>query len=206
MNNISLINSFFIMSCLLLAFLAFPALAAKTPKATVLELNHGIQADDPKVLKRAIDQSFDLHRVAIQSVGVRRWRQWSTDEQNTYRKVFIDYMIALYLNRFRDYEGGGLDIYKVEQQKNQARVRARIAPEVDKQTLASTAPIKIDFVLLKNKKKNDWQIIDVYFKGTISEVAGFRAQFSQLARDEGWASLIRVMKAKKKDFATKNKN
>ena len=203
MKKLSLINSFLITSCLLMAFPAQAAAAAATPKAAVLGLNHGIKADDPKVLKRAIDQNFDLDRVAVQSVGIRRWRQWSADEQNAYRKVFIDYMIALYLNRFRDYEGGGLDIYKVEQKKNQARVRARITPEVDKQTLASAKPIKIDFVLLKHKTKNDWRIIDVYFKGTISEVAGFRAQFSQLARDEGWAGLIREMKAKKKDFAAK---
>ncbi len=186
----------------LTAFLAFPAQAAETPRDAVLALNEGILDDDPQVLMRSIEQNFDLKRVAVSSVGIRRWREWSRDEQATYRKTFIDYVLALYLNRFRDYEGSGLNIYKVEQKKNHARVRARIKPRVDEKTLASTDPVKIDFVLLKQKKGN-WQIIDVYFKGTISEVAGFRAQFSQLARDEGWAGLIREMKARKKDLNKK---
>ena len=187
---------------LMMAFGVPIAEAAQTPRAAVEGLNQGIRADDPKKLRRAIEQNFDLHRVAISSVGIRRWREWTQEEQDTYRKVFIDYVLALYLNRFHDYDGSGLNIYKVEQKKKRARVRARIKPEVDKRTLASSDPVKIDFVLQKHKK-HGWLIVDVYFKGTISEVAGFRAQFAQMAKDEGWAGLIREMKVRKKTLAQK---
>ncbi len=200
-------KNLFFMALAVIALIAEPAAATETPDEAVLQLNEGIRSNDPNLLMRTIGQIFDLNRVAVSSVGVRRWREWSSTQRKTYREVFIGYMLALYLDRFRDYEGGGLKIYKVEAQKNRARVRARITPQVDDKALSKADPIKIDFVLFSRKKngKDDWQIIDVYFKGTISEVAGFRAQFSQLAKDEGWAGLVREMRAKKKDFDVRSK-
>ena len=176
------------------------ALAQPSSKAAVETLNRGIiesKANDA-ALFHAIKESFDLNSIAVLSIGKRRWKSWDKKERAEYIYVFTNYLIALYQDRFGAYEGGGLDIYKVEEKGNRALVYSRIEVMVDENTLADDKPVKIHFSVYK--RKNEWLINDVYFKGTISEVAGFRAKFANTLKEKGREGLVSDMKKKCKDF------
>ena len=183
------------------------ALAASSPKAAVNDLNKGILESDNQYqnLFDEIKRNFDLNRVALTSIGIRRWKQWDKNQRKTYRKIFTEYVVALYFDRFSQSQGDGLNIYAVEQKGKRARVRTTIKQKIDEKTLASQKPINIDFLLFAQNKngRKDWLIVDVYFKGTISEAASFRAQFKKILDDKGFDGLIKELKQKKAQFDQK---
>jgi phospholipid transport system substrate-binding protein len=47
---------------------------------------------------------------------------------------------------------------------------------------------------------DEWRIIDVYLKGTYSEVATKRSEYSSILRDKGVDALIRELDAKAAAF------
>ena len=169
----------------------------ETPLTTVELLNTGIKGE-PGVLLAALRASLDLNRIAIRSIGKRRWQIWDKAQRRAYVEAFAAYVLTIYLYRFRDYEGSGLDIYDVQRKKNSALVYARIKPQVDQKTLSTGKPININFLLynVRREGRDHWLINDVYFKGTISEVASFRVQFTKILQEEGHAGLIREMNKK----------
>lgn len=188
-----------------LFFLLAPSVvnAAPTPRDAVDVLNNGIvqNKNDGTALFKAIEKTFDLNKIAVLSIGRQRWREWSNVQRTEYVKVFTSYVLAIYQYRFRDYGGKGMEIYKVQARKNQALVYTRIEPKVDKKVITSTKPININFSVYNKKQggKDNWLINDVYFKGTISEVASFRGSFSTLLKEKGHAGLIAEIKAKCKE-------
>lgn len=171
-------------------------LAAATPKAAVERLNKGIVENkkDKRALFNAISESFDLNRVAVFSIGRARWKELDKKQRKEYVNVFTRYLIAVYQARFNNYQGGGLDIYKEQIKGGRALVKTRIKIDVDENTLAKGKPIDISFSVYR--KKNNWLINDVYFKGTISEVAGFRAQFAKSLKEKKHADFIAQIKKK----------
>lgn len=180
--------------------LANSAKAAPTARGAVEILNEGIlkHKTDDSALFKAIEKSFDLDRIAVLSIGRSRWQKWNNAERIEYTKAFTSYLLAIYQNRFRDYDGEGMNIYKTQAKKNRALVYTQIKPKVDDKIITSNKPINIDFSVYNKKRggKDYWLINDVYFKGTISEVAGFRASFSTLLKEKGRTGLIAEMKTK----------
>ena len=180
--------------------LATSASAATSPKAAVEELNRGIlqSKTDDSALLNAVKKGFDLERIAVLSIGKARWKDWSKAERKNYKHAFTSYLVAVYQDRFKEYQGGGLDIYKVQASGKRALVYSRIEAEVDEGALSKNKPIEINFSVYQ--KRNNWLINDVYFKGTISEVAGFRAQFALTLKKQGKQGLIDEITKKCKAF------
>lgn len=174
----------------LLAFAAAESFAASMARTPVENLNQGILQlkQNKNSLFHAIKDNFDLERIAVFSIGKQRWKKWNKVQRKQYVNVFTQYMIAVYQNRFNGNGGGGLDIYKVREQKSYALVYTRITIKANEGSLSGKKQTKIDFSVYKKKKK--WVISDVYFKGTISEVAGFRTQFASILREKGREGLV----------------
>jgi len=119
----------------LVGFAIAPSHSGETPLATVEIFNKGIGAKSDILLK-AMRSSLALDSIALRSVGQRHWQKWSEAQHQAYIRVFTIYVLAIYQKRFRDYEGGGLDIYKVDVDGNKALVYTRIKIPVDQKTLS----------------------------------------------------------------------
>ncbi len=136
------------------------------------------------VFEPVIRDVFDMARIAAASIGIRRWRSWSAEQRREYQEQLINYMLTLYLDRFREYQGGGLKIEAVETEDKRTLVRTRLAVPDQKDT-------QISFLLIRRAGR--WRIADVFFRGAISEVANLRAQFAKILEEKGREGLLAEM-------------
>ncbi len=176
---------------------AAPAAATRlTPEAVIARLDRDVilpmsrlaeesegEERQAKFLK-LLDSVFDLERITVASIGHSHWRAWTPEQRAAYRQAFRDYMIVIYLDRFRAYTGSGLKIVKSTIEGKRALVQTRLVVPNEENPLVS--------FLLRHGKAG-WKIVDVYFDGAISEVAGLRAQFSKALDKQGYEGLLQEM-------------
>ena len=140
-----------------------------------------------ETLAPAVRESFDLFAMTKVSTG-RYWKKLSAEERDKLVAIFSDLTIATYADRFDGYSGQVFETLSEEPfLKDMRIVKTRIIKN-------SGEPVKLNYVL--RPVKGTWRIIDIHLKGSISQLAVRRAEFTSVLRRKGFASLITTLKKK----------
>lgn len=140
-----------------------------------------------KALTPIVTAAYDLKSVARRAVG-SGWRKMSEAQRQRYVAAFARFSVATHASRFKGYSGERFEITGQRQlAANQVLVDTKIVESSGKAT-------SINYLLLKSGGK--WQIVDVFLKGSISEVATRRSEFSSIFRDRGADGLISAIQRK----------
>lgn len=136
-------------------------------------------------LQPAIARAFNLALMTRIAVGPE-WTGFTARQQQRLEAAFARYTIATYTNRFDAYSG---ERFQVNPQPvanpNGMIVETRLVP-------ASGRPISLDY-LMRQGANSQWQVIDVYLSGTISELATRRAEFASVLSAQGPDGLVRLL-------------
>ena len=180
-----------------------PAAAAAGAPDQVVERFHEVLIDmmkksnemtfDERVayLMPVMDQSFDLDFMSSKSVG-RQWKQLPAADQQAWRDKFSELTISNYAGRFVDYSG---EMFSTVGQEPAARDTVMVLTRLD---VPGDQPVDMNYRL--RETRDGWRIIDIYLKGTVSELALRRSEYSSTLKRDGFAKLAEAIDKKIADL------
>ena len=129
-----------------------------------------------KAFREVLTATFELRTIARFTLG-RYWRIASADQRREYRRLFEDFLVLAYANRFRDLSGVNLRVATVLTiNKRDKLVRSEVDPG------GGRPPIRIDWRVRETKQ--GLRIVDVIVDG-ISMGVTQRDQFAAAIRSAG---------------------
>jgi phospholipid transport system substrate-binding protein len=139
-------------------------------------------------LEPVLSELFD-HPVMAQVAVGQFWSTLTEAEQQKLVDVFRKFAIAEYASRFDGYSGQQFRTLAVEPgAKGTTVVKTEI-------TKGKGDPIALTYLLLPDDN-GGWRIIDVFLKGTISELAKRRSEYVSVMKRSGYAALIQAVERK----------
>jgi phospholipid transport system substrate-binding protein len=143
-------------------------------------------------LAPVLDETFDLSYMAHKAVG-RQWRELSEEDQQRWRATFEELTSANYAGRFDSYSGQTFEMLGSEPgAKETVLVRTR---------LVNPAGEDVELSYRLRETEAGWKIIDVYLKGTVSELALRRSEYSSVLKRDGFEALLTSLNRKIDDLA-----
>ncbi len=141
------------------------------------------------------DENFAAETIGKWVLG-RYWRQLTSAEQAEYLKLFEDYIIAAYVDRFASYTGEKLHVTKVLAEEGD---RVSVFSEIQTPDGGKT-PIHVDWRIEGTDLQ--FKIIDLVVEG-VSMSTTLRADFGSIIRRDGGniSGLLAVLREK---TATRN--
>jgi phospholipid transport system substrate-binding protein len=134
-----------------------------------------------------VAETFDLEFMGSKSVG-RHWKKLSPEDKQLWLKKFLGYLAANYAGNFTDYGGEQFHTLGDEPAKRDTRV------VLTKLQIPGDEDVIFNYRL--RKKAGEWKIIDIYLKGTVSELALRRSDFSTTLKQKGFANLTTAVDRK----------
>jgi len=140
-----------------------------------------------------VTAAYNLGAVARRAAG-SGWRTMTPDQRRRYAAAFAQFSIATHAARFKSFGGARFEISGQRQlAPNQVLVNTRIVEGNGNATA-------INYLLITSNGR--WAIVDVYLKGSISEVATRRSEFGAILRDRGPDGLIAAIQRKTKEIGS----
>ncbi|MBY0274108.1 ABC transporter substrate-binding protein [Candidatus Binatia bacterium] len=178
----------------LLLLLAGAAIAAESSAPVkVVETMHTGMVDVMKVaatttfeeratkLEPVIDAAYDLDFMGRKSLG-KSFDTLSPEDQKRWLEAFHRFMVANYAGRFTSYSGQKFETLGDEPAaQDTVLVRTR---------LIDPGKENVDLAYRLRQQDGTWKIIDVYLKGTVSELALRRSDFTAILDRQGFAALM----------------
>ena len=145
------------------------------------------------LLDPVIREVFDLAFMAEKSVGAH-WRKLSDDERTEWLQLFKRFMVASYASRLEGFHGQQFRVHGVEPGgRDTLAVKTEVVdPGIE--------PVSI--VYRMRETSAGWQVIDLYLKGTVSELAVRRSDYAGVLRSGGFTALRESVEEKIAEFAT----
>jgi phospholipid transport system substrate-binding protein len=169
--------------------LAFAANASETAAAsqTVQRLNTALNdvlanGDALKFegryqkLQPVLTSVFDIPEMARVATGPK-WSELSDADKQAMTDLFGKYMTTMYAARFRGHGGDTLEMGDVKQRDDGKML---VSTKLNRK---SGEPVQLSYML--KGQADTWHIVDVYYNGSISQVAQLRSEFSGPIRDGG---------------------
>jgi len=143
-------------------------------------------------LKPAVADAFDVGFMAEKSIG-KYWKPLSDADKTRWRDLFQEYTAANYAGNFDHYGNQRFEISGEEPSQNDTTVvhTTLIDPGGE-----STA---LDYRLHQTPKGP--KVIDIYLKGTVSQLALQRSDFTSVLERGGLDGLITTIRGKIDDLA-----
>jgi phospholipid transport system substrate-binding protein len=135
----------------------------------------------------ALEQSFDFDFMARFVLG-QGWQELDAAQQQSWIDAFKRITIATYAGRFSGYTG---EQFNTLGQETAAQDTVFVKTVVDR---PDADDVELTYRL--RKTQNGWRIIDIYQKGTVSELALRRSEYSSVLKREGFDKLLEVVNAK----------
>lgn len=148
----------------------------------------------------------DMARIAAGSY----WKTFTEAQKASVVEAFSRMSIATYASRFDTYGGERFETVAIEDlpQSNLGMANSGIPnPDVMVQTRlvkADGAEIKLSYRLAAAEE--GWKIVDVFYRGTVSELANQRAQYVTVLSQSGYNGLLQRLDEKVKKLATGQKS
>ena len=134
-----------------------------------------------------MDETFDLDFMSAKSVG-RQWKQLSEAEQKEWQSKFSELMVSNYAGRFVDYSG---EMFSTLGKEPAARDTLMILTRLD---VPGDEAVDMNYRLRETRE--GWRIIDIYLKGTVSELALRRSEYSSTLKRDGFEKLAAAIEKK----------
>jgi phospholipid transport system substrate-binding protein len=137
-------------------------------------------------LQGPVVQAFDLGFIAQRAAGPA-WTSFTDPQKKRYVEVFTRYSVAQHASRFKKFGGERFEVVGSDDVgRGYVRVRTQL--------VSSSERVQLDYLL--SPRAGGWRIVDVFAKGTISEVATRRADFAPVIQSQGAEGLIRALESK----------
>lgn len=138
-----------------------------------------------------VDTAYDLDFMGRKSLG-KSFDALSPEDQKRWLDSFHRFMIANYAGRFTSYSGQKFETLGEEPAaQDTVLVRTHIV-DPGKET--------VDLAYRLRQQDGTWKIIDVYLKGTVSELALRRSDFTAILDRQGFPALMANLDAKIADL------
>lgn len=142
-------------------------------------------------LTPVLEQAFDIDFMARKSLG-RSFDGLSADDQKRWIDAFRRFFVANYAGRFTGYSGQKFETLGEEPAaQDTVLVRTR---------LIDPGGENVDLAYRMRESGGTWRIIDVYLKGTVSELALRRSDFTAILDRQGFPALLASIDAKVADL------
>jgi|GEM_PF-7069226 len=167
---------------LLLAIFAGTVRAAipADPKTQAQSVYAEIKADlSVSVANSLVDQYFDLHAMAIHSLGLP-YRQFTTEQRTAYVEAFDNYFKRSFYNVLTAYKD--VTIVNLDSRVEGDRTIVRC---VVKTASGPSINLALDFTLENNIWKADDVVVD-----NVSLILSYRPQFESLYQKRGFSGLV----------------
>jgi phospholipid transport system substrate-binding protein len=146
-------------------------------------------------LAPAIGAAYDSAFMARAAVG-RQWDDLSAEEQKLWGESFAALTVANYAARLTRDSGKRFEVLGREDGSNgTVMLRTRVVDP-----MAEEEAVALDYRMRRTPQ--GWKIIDVFAKGTVSELALRRAEYSSLLRTSGFRALLDSINAKTAKLAS----
>jgi len=134
---------------------------------------------------------FDVPEMTRIAVGPM-WNDASDTDKKEMVEVFGRYMTTMYAARFKGYGG---ETFEVAESKPRDSGRVLVITNLNRK---GKEPVELSY-LMKGEGDN-WHVTDVYYNGSISQLAQLRSEFSAPLRDGGVKNLKSVLEDKIKQL------
>jgi phospholipid transport system substrate-binding protein len=142
-------------------------------------------------LDPAIHRAFNLPLMTRLSVGPD-WQKLSPEEQKSLTTAFADLSVSTYAARFDGYSGEHFDV-----DPNPTPTSGGVIVNT-KLVQSSGEPVQLNYLMREGEA--GWQILDVFLKGTVSELATRRSEFSTVLRRDGAQALVQLIETRAADL------
>jgi phospholipid transport system substrate-binding protein len=142
-------------------------------------------------LAPVLNAVFDVPEMTRIAVGPM-WNDASDAEKKDMVEVFGRYMTTMYAARFKSYDG---ETFEIADSKERDGGRVLVVTKLNRQ---DKEPVQLSY-LMKGEGDN-WHVTDVYYNGSISQLAQLRSEFSGALRDGGVKNLKSVLEDKIKQL------
>jgi phospholipid transport system substrate-binding protein len=163
------------------------ALLEAMKAGTTLGFAARVQKLDP-----AIRQAFDLPYMA-QIMAGRFWVKITDPDRTRYIEAFSRWTVATYASNFKAYDGESFETVGQEDTGKIVWVRTQLK-------IPNKDPVSLNYVMHRNGA-NAWQAADVFYNGSISEVARRRSEFQEVIAAKKIDGLIAMLEEKTKQLA-----
>ena len=137
-------------------------------------------------------QAFDLDFMAEKALG-RHWQPLSDADRTRWVAVFRDFTIANYAANFDHFSNQRFDTFGEEPSPGDTTlVRTRVN---------DPASESVDLTYRLHQVDGKWRIVDVYLKGTVSELALRRSDYTAVLERDGFEALVTTVRGKISDLA-----
>ena len=132
-------------------------------------------------------KAYDMAAMSRVAVG-QSWDALQPAQQAALVDAFSRMTIATYASQFDGYSGERFEVLQTVDQPGGAKlVKTQIVQSNGK-------PVVLNYLL--RASGSEWKIVDVYLGGTISELAGRRAEFGAILKSGGPDALITALRQK----------
>jgi phospholipid transport system substrate-binding protein len=140
----------------------------------------------------AVPQAFDVEFMAEKSIG-KYWKPLSDVDKARWVALFREFTAANYAGNFDRYSGQRFEVSGEEPSQNETTVVHA--------TLVNPGGEDTELNYRLHATPAGPRIIDVYLKGTVSELALRRSDYTSVLEREGFDALLTTVRAKIGDLA-----
>lgn len=138
-------------------------------------------------LQGPVVKAFDLGFIAQRAAGPA-FATFTEPQKKRYFEAFAKYSVAQHASRFKKFGGERFELLGTDDVgRGYVRVRTQIVT-------GDGERVQLDYLM--SQRAGGWRIVDVFSKGTISEVATRRADFAPVLQSKGPDGLIQDIEAK----------
>ena len=135
---------------------------------------------------------FDVDFMAEKSIG-RHWKTLSDADRTRWRDLFRDFMTANYAGNLDRNTGQRFELLGHEQAAN--------ATAIVRSKVIDPAGEDVELGYRVQQSGATWKIIDVYLKGTVSELALRRSDYTAVLERSGFEALATLIRTRIDDLA-----
>jgi len=143
-------------------------------------------------LEPVIRKVFDLRFMAQRTVG-QYWNEMSEADRGRFVDAFSRWTVATYASNFDGYDGETFETLGTDKSTNTVWVRTRL-------NLPGKDPVSLNYVM-REQPNHDWQVADVFYNGSVSEITRRRSEFQGVIRAKKLDGLIAALDDKTKQLA-----
>lgn len=150
-----------------------------------------------KWLEPAVKETFNIPFMAEITSGIY-WNRSSEEERQKFTQAFADMSTATYAARFRNYAGEAFDVKGAQEE---GRTSIVVRTEIVDSDGGTT---QLNYLL--RKFGGAWQVVDIYFNGSISELAVRKSDYANILKKGGMDALTSALNAKVAEMAADAKS
>lgn len=143
-------------------------------------------------LAPAVGEAFDFEYMARLAIG-REWKGLTAEQQARWVKAFGNFTVSNYAARLDHYSGQKFELLGTED--------GAAGTIVARTRVIDPAGENVDLSYRLRKTESGCRVIDIYAKGTVSEIALRRSEYATILKRDGFDALVSNLDEKVRDLA-----